>query len=203
MSGRHPLGLVTFRALSSGAAQIVVNGTVSGAAGALTVSDAEAGVNATDPLPSDAVSSLAAGSPAPAPARDVRVVPRAAPPTTVHVGDPVTVPVWADITSGYVNAVDVRISYPTSLFTYQSFTPNSAEWPTVISSGLNSGQARVQVGDSLLGHTGEVLIGTLQLQAAAPGSGAVSVDPQSVLSDSTLSEQTLTTTADASYQILP
>lgn len=203
VTGRHPVALVTFKALAGGTAHVDISGAVSGGNGALTVSDTGADVDAGDPLPTDALSSLAAGAPAPTPARDIRSVPRADPVTTVHVGDPVTVPVWANITGGYVNAVNAQINYPTSLFSAQAFTPNSTEWPTVINSSLGSGTARLEVADSLLGHTGEVLVGTLQLQAVAPGSGSVSVDPQSVLSDSTLSDQTLVTTANSSYQVLP
>ena len=93
---------------------------------------------------------------------------------------------------------------------FQDIAVDRTVWPILISSGLDSGQARIQAAapgseetEMNLGYTGQVLVGTLHLKALGPGTAAVSVSPQSLIADITLNEQTLVSDTGVSYQILP
>ena len=115
VSDDHPIVLVTFQALAVGTATITptagsVVSAVPGQSVAVTDTGASATIDAA--LAPPATSQLSLAPPA-GPSDLARTATASSP-----VGSQITVPVYADVTSGEVNAVGATVDYPSSLLQY-------------------------------------------------------------------------------------
>jgi hypothetical protein len=205
VSDDHPIVLVTFQALAVGTATITptagsVVSAVPGQAVAVTETGASATIDAA--LAPPATSQLSLAPPA-SPSDLARTATASSP-----VGSQITVPVYADVTSGEVNEVSATVDYPAGLLQYDSAQVNTAAWGTTIQNTGGAGVVQIATSSTSPQPAGSFLVATITFTALAPGAATVTFDASSSevadannAQDGGVSLNALDGTAGATYTI--
>lgn len=120
-------------------------------------------------------------------------------PTAVNVGDIVSVEIRVK-TSVLVNAVQADVTFPTSLFAYDSIYGDNSAFPSNLIASSANGTATI-VRAIFTGGNGDMIVATLRLKGIKEGRGEIKLLDSSMATDADTSENVVSVRQGLTIQV--
>jgi surface antigen len=199
VEGSSIMAVLTFQALAPTAAGRPVSLSVSAqnAAGSqLAVTSANNTISVGPAPPPPAAATMSFTSTVQSPALQATHI------SSVASGTQFVVPVYVHIPVGQINVVSPVVDYPAGLLDLVSVTPDTTNWPTMISDTSSPGTVNLDLSGQTA-QSGDVHVADLTFQAIATGNATLTFGSASIAADANDDAAALQSTAGETIVVTP